>query len=337
VGDNGARLQARTRTSGTEVAGSVLAFPVLTVLAVLAVIIGLAALIKGAVWLVVGASSLALRLGMTPLAVGLTVVAFGTSAPELLVSLVAVLAGRVDVAVGNVLGSNTSNILLILGSAALVRALPATRGALRCDLPVGLLLTAAVIGFGWDGRLVRLEALLLWAVFAGFMVSVLRRKERDASEVPSRVLSLPRSVLWVLAGIVVLVLGAELLVRGAVHLAQAMGASEALIGLTLVAVGTSLPEMATSVVAAQRGETDIAVGNVLGSNVFNVGWVLGFAYLVAPGPVNPLLARFDAPVSALATLALGVGLGWRGRLGRREGVLFLLMYAAYVGFLVWRG
>ncbi len=314
-----------------------LAFPVFTVLAVLAVFFGLAALIKGAVWLVVGASSLALRLGMSPLAVGLTVVAFGTSAPELLVSLVAVLAGRVDVAVGNVLGSNTSNILLILGLSALVRALPATRGALRFDLPVGLLLTAAVIGFGWDGRLVRLEALVLLVLFGGFMVSVLRRSERDACEVPSRVLSLSHSALWVLAGIAVLVLGAESLVRGAVYLAQAMGASEALIGLTLVAVGTSLPEMATSVVAARRGETDIAVGNILGSNVFNIGWVLGFAYLVAPGTLNPLLARFDAPVSALATLALWGVLAWRGRVGRRDGVLFLLMYAVYVGFLVWRG
>lgn len=314
-----------------------LAFPVLTVLAVLAVIFGLAALVKGAVWLVVGASSLALRLGMSLLVVGLTVVAFGTSAPELLVSLVAVLTGRVDVAVGNVLGSNTANILLILGSAALVRSLPATRGALRFDLPVGLLLTGMVMLFGWDGRLTRLEALALLALFAGFMVSVLRRKERDLAEVPTRVLSLPRSVLWVLGGITVLVLGAELLVRGAVHLAQAMGASEALIGLTLVAVGTSLPEMATSVVAAGRGETDIAVGNVLGSNVFNIGWVLGFAYTVAPGPLSPPLARHDAPMAVLAALALGVALAWRGRVGRREGALFLLMYAAYVGFLVWRG
>lgn len=314
-----------------------LGWSVLTVLAVIAVVAGLAALVKGAVWLVVGASSLALRCGLSPLAVGLTVVAFGTSAPELLVSLVAVLTGRADVAVGNVLGSNTSNVLLILGTAALLRALPATRGALRFDLPFSLALTGLVVAFGWDGKVARWEALLLLALFAGFMISVFRRRADGDSEAPSRVLSLPRSVMWVTVGTAVLVVGAELLVRGAVHLAEALGASEALIGLTLVAVGTSLPELATSVVAARRGETDIAVGNVLGSNVFNLGWVLGVAYLVAPGPLSPLLARQDAPVSALAALALGVVLALRGRVGRREGVVFLLMYAAYVGFLVWRG
>lgn len=309
----------------------------LSLLAVLAVALGLAALVKGAVWLVVGASSLALRVGMSTLAVGLTVVAFGTSAPELLVSLVALLAGRADVAVGNVLGSNTSNVLLILGVAALVRALPATSGALRFDLPAGVLLTAMVVVFGWDGRLERAEALVLLVLFAGFMASVVRRRKGISAESPSRVLSLPGSVFSVLAGIVVLLSGAELLVRGAVYLAEAMGASEALIGLTLVAVGTSLPELATSVVAARRGETDIAVGNVLGSNVFNIGWVLGMAYAVAPGPLSPLLARQDAPVSTLAALALGAVLAWRGRVGRREGAGFLLMYAAYVAFLVWRG
>jgi len=315
----------------------VLAFGVLTALAAVAVVVGLAALVKGAVWLVVGASSLALRCGLTPLAVGLTVVAFGTSAPELLVSLVAVLTGKVDVAVGNVLGSNTSNILLILGAAALVRALPATRGALRLDLPFGLLLAALVMVFGWDGAMARGEALTLLVVFAAFMVAVFSRGGGGEGEVPSRVLSLPRSVGSVLLGTGTLLVGAELLVRGAVFLAEAMGASEALIGLTLVAVGTSLPELATSLVAARRGETDIAVGNVLGSNVFNIGWVLAVAYVVAPGPLSPLLARQDAPVSALATVVLGVALALRGRVGRREGVLFLLMYACYVGFLVWRG
>lgn len=331
-------MTKRRRCSGTEVRTKVvLGSAVLVVLATLAVVGGLAALIKGAVWLVVGASSLALRCGLTPLAVGLTVVAFGTSAPELLVSLVAVLTGRVDVAVGNVLGSNTSNILLILGSAALVRALPATRGALRIDLPVGLVLTAVVIAGGWDGRLARWEALLLLTLFAAFVVSVLHRRTADEVEVPARELSLLRSVLWVCGGITALVLGAELLVRGAVFLAAAMGASEALIGLTLVAVGTSLPELATSLVAARRGETDIAVGNVLGSNVFNIGWVLALAYVVAPGPLSPVLSRQDAPVSALAALALGAVLALRGRVGRWEGALFLLMYAAYVGYLIWRG
>lgn len=308
-----------------------------TLLATVAIVVGLAALVKGAVWLVVGASSLALRIGLSPLAVGLTVVAFGTSAPELLVSLVAVLTGRVDVAVGNVLGSNTSNILLILGAAALLRSLPTTSGALRFDLPAGVLLTAMVVVFGWDGRMGRLEALALLVVFAGFMVSVFRRKTGDVGEPPSCVLPLTRSVLWVLAGTAVLVTGAELLVRGAVHLAEALGASEALIGLTLVAVGTSLPELATSLVAARRGETEIAVGNVLGSNVFNLGWVLGMAYVVAPGPLSPLLARQDAPVSAVAALVLGAVLALRGRVGRLEGAAFLLMYSTYVGFLVWRG
>lgn len=295
------------------------------------------ALIKGAVWLVVGSSSLALRAGMSPLAVGLTVVAFGTSAPEFIVSLVAVLAGKVDVAVGNVLGSNISNILLILGLSAVIRPLPVTAGALKVDLPFGLALAGLVALCGWDGALRRGEALLLLAVFAAFMVSVARRRERGEEETPSRVLTLPRSLLWVAGGVVTLVVGAELLVRGAVFLAKAMGASEALVGLTLVAVGTSLPELATSVVAARRNETDIAVGNVLGSNVFNIGWVLGAAYALAPGPISLFMARQDALVAAAATVVLGAALAWRRRVDLWGGLLFLLMYAGYVGFLVWRG
>jgi cation:H+ antiporter len=306
-------------------------------LAVAAVVVGVAALLQGAGWLVGGASSLGLRLGLSPLVVGLTVVAFGTSAPEFIVSLVAVLTGKADVAVGNVLGSNISNVLLILGAAALVRPLPVTAGALRLDLPLGAALAGGVAAFGWNGRLGRGGAAVLLAAFVLFMLTAFRRRwigTRAASVPP---MPLGRSLLELTGGMVGLVAGAELLVRGAVFLAEALGASQALIALTLVAVGTSLPELATSVVAARRGETEISVGNILGSNVFNIGWVLAVAYLIRPGGLDLRLARQDALVAAAASGLLALLFLRRGRLARIEGVVLLATYGAYLAFLIYRG
>ena len=304
---------------------------------VAAVGVGFLALVGGAGWLVRGAAALARRFGLSPLVIGLTVVAFGTSAPELLVSLVSVLTGKGDVAVGNVLGSNTANVLLILGASAMVRPLPSSRSALRVDLPIGLALVAAVAAFGWDGHISRWEAAVLLAGFGVFMVAAFLRRQALDLGGDVRLDSARSSLLRVAGGLAGLVVGAELLVRGATVLARAAGLSEALIGLTLVAVGTSLPELATSVVAAHRGQSEISVGNILGSNVFNIGWVLGLAYLIRPGSIAPVLARHDALVAGGASLLLGVFLAVRHRLGRAEGAVLLGFYALYVGFLFWRG
>ncbi len=302
-----------------------------------AVGLGFLALIGGAGWLVRGAAALALRFGLSPLVIGLTVVAFGTSAPELLVSLVSVLTGKGDVAVGNVLGSNIANVLLILGASAMVRPLPSSRSALRVDLPIGLVLVAGVAAFGWNGSIERWQAALLLAGFGVFMLAAFVRRQAPDLGDEVKPDSTRSSLLRLAGGLVGLVVGAELLVRGAIVLARAAGLSEALIGLTLVAVGTSLPELATSVVAAHRGQTEISVGNILGSNVFNIGWVLGLAYLIRPGSIAPVLARHDALVAGAASLLLGVLLATRHRLGRTEGAVLLGLYAVYVGFLFWRG
>jgi cation:H+ antiporter len=304
--------------------------------AVLALVAGFAALLAGAAWLVRGAAALALRLNISPLVIGLTVVAFGTSAPELLVSLVAVLSDRADVAVGNVIGSNIANVLLVLGLAALVRPLPRPAGALKLDLPLGIAMALAVAALGWNGRLGRLDAGLLLAMFVYFLVTTFVRRRAAETEVVEAPGPLAINIGLAMAGITVLVAGAELLVRGAVVVAVAAGVSEATIGLTIVAVGTSLPELATSVVAARRGETEISAGNILGSNVFNLGWVLAVAYLVRPGELDPVLARQDAPAAALASILLGVLL-LRGPLGRRAGAVLLACYAGYVVLLAVRG
>ena len=309
---------------------------------------GLVLLLLGGSALVRGAADLARAAGLSPLLIGITVVAFGTSAPELAASVVAALRGQGDVALGNVVGSNVLNVLLILGASALVAPLVVAQKLIRVDIPLMVVLSVAVAALGADGRVGRLDGLLLLAAFLGYTVYAVRSARREPDDVrseyeqafgegrPRERSAISLSVGRVLAGLLLLVVGSRLLVGGAVAIARALGVGELLIGLTVVAAGTSLPEVATSILAAWRGERDIAVGNIVGSCIFNLLAVLGLAAALTPGgvPVAPSALRFDMPVM-IAAAAACVPIAFTGhRVARWEGALLLGYYVAYVGFLV---
>ena len=304
---------------------------------VLALAGGLALLVGAASALVRGAAALALRLGLTPLVVGLTVVAFGTSAPELVVSVQAALAGAGGIAVGNVVGSNVANVGLILALAVLVRPIASDPALLRRDLPALVAVTALATVLLWDRALGRGEGAVLVVGLVGYLVWSVwaARREQAAVELPATEPTGPawRDVLFVAGGLGGLVVGADLFVGGAVRLAEAAGVSNAAIGLTVVAVGTSLPELATSVVAAARGEGEMAAGNVVGSNVFNLLGILGVAALVDPLEA-PGLRPVDLAVMAAFTLALVPMMLSGRRLVRAESALLLAGYVAYMAFLL---
>lgn len=333
----------------------------------LLIIGGLVVLGLGADWLVRGASRLATAAGISPLVVGLTVVAFGTSAPELSVSVVSALQGQTDVALGNVVGSNVLNVLFILGLSATITPLAVQRQLVRLDVPLMIGASALVYLMALDLHISRLDAALLAAGLLGYLgLQVVQgRKEGAAAAAARSATPLPedeegdepataageahgdaearrprrrwlRNGLLTLAGLALLVVGSRWFVTGAVTLARSFGLSELVIGLTLVALGTSLPEVATSVMAALKGERDLAVGNVVGSNLFNLLGVLGVAGVVAPDglPVSSAIVGFDLPVMiAVAVACLPVFFSGL-TIARWEGVLFLGYYVAYTAFIV---
>lgn len=310
-------------------------------------VLGLALLVFSADWLVKGASKIAAALGISPLVVGLTVVAFGTSAPELAVSVMSAFKGEAELAVGNVVGSNIFNVLFILGISALIVPLMVNQQLIRFDVPVMIFVSLLVYGLCFDGGLSRVDGIVLFGLCIGYVVFLLNmsKKEKDKgvlSEYEAEYGAAKDDPQWVknlalvVFGVAGLVLGSKWLVDGAVSIAQYFGVSELIIGLTIVSAGTSLPEVATSVVAALKGERDIAVGNVVGSNIFNILTVLGVSSIVAPsGIIVPLQAlNFDMPVMiavALATLPIFF-LGYC--IGRRRGAFFLLFYGAYLAHLI---
>ncbi|RMF87700.1 MAG: sodium:calcium antiporter [Nitrospinota bacterium] len=292
---------------------------------------GIGLLYLGAEWLVRGASTIALRLGVTPLVVGLTVVAFATSAPELLVSLLAALTEQQAISVGNVIGSNIFN-LVILGIAALVRPLQITARTVRAEMPIAFLVSLGFWGLGWDGRIGRGDAVILLVCFLGFLWHCLKtaRTEEVAMEGER---GSPHPWLIATMGLGGLGLGAHLFVRGAVQVSRLLGVSELVIGLTVVAVGTSLPELVTSLIAAYRKVDDISVGNIVGSNIFNILLIVGGCALIRPLPVPPAVLRIDVPMM-LATMLLAFPLMWSGlRLNRWEGIALIVAYAGYVFYL----
>lgn len=305
---------------------------------------GLVLLVLGAEALVRGASSLAARLGVSALAIGLTVVAFGTSAPELAVSVGGALTGVGDVAIGNVVGSNVFNLLAILGASALASALVVKRRIVRLDVPILVGVTALVWLLAWaGGALGRVDGALLVAGMLAYTLWVYRasRGSADAEgiETGGRLRRWPLAVLAVAGGLAALVAGARLLVDAATRIAAAAGVDDLTIGLTVVAAGTSLPELATSLVAAVRGQRDIAVGNVVGSNIFNLLAVLGAAALAAPGglPVAAEVLGTDLPMSLVATLVVLPALVTGLVIARWEGALLLGGYAGYLAVVVLTG
>ncbi len=312
-------------------------------------ITGLVLLVGGAEALVRGASRLAARFGISPLIIGLTVVAFGTSAPETAVSVQASLNGSGDIAVGNVIGSNIANILLILGLSALVAPLVVSRQLVRLDVPVMIGAGLMTFALAWNGSISRLDGivlLMLLVLYTAFLVIASKNEKKRVQtdefadaygvEGAAKPFGWLVQLLLVLVGLGLLVFGSNLLIEGAVALARALGLSELVIGLTVIAVGTSMPELATSLLAVYRGERDIAVGNVVGSCIFNLLLVLGAGAVVSSDglSISPNALAFDIPVM-LAVFAACLPIFFSGyRINRWEGTLFFGYYLAYTLYLV---
>ena len=294
-----------------------------------------------------GSASLAKKLGISALVIGLTVVAFGTSAPELFVNIYSAYHGSADIAIGNIIGSNIANILLILGVAALVKPLKVSSGTAHKEIPFALLAIILVFIMGNDSwidgmafnAITRTDGLALLAMFAIFIFYTFGiAKAAGAGSEKVREYSILVSIALTIGGLLSLVGGGKLVVDSAVVLAKLAGMSEALIGLTIVAVGTSLPELVTSVVATYHGHNDIAIGNVVGSNIFNVFWILGATSLILPLPFNPLV-NVDVLVGVAASMALFLALfiGRRHMIDRWQGAIFVLAYVSYIAYLISRG
>lgn len=302
-------------------------------------VVGLVLLVKGADWLVDGASKLAKSLGVTDLVIGLTIVAFGTSMPEFVVNMVSVADGATDLAITNILGSNIFNTLVILGCSALVCPLVAQRSTVRLDIPLNIVAGVLVLVFVFISSpmepkgLSRIEGLALLVVFAAFLVYTFYTAKADATTTTeSTPFPLWKCVVLILAGLVGLVVGGEMIVKSAVAIARYCGVAESVIGLTIVALGTSLPELATSVVAAFKHNNDIAIGNVVGSNIFNVFFILGTSAIIKHLPVYPGI-EIDAALVAVSALAVWLLLCNKNRsINRWGGALLLVIYAGYLTY-----
>jgi len=297
---------------------------------------GLVLLTIGAEYLVRGAISLANRLGMPPLLIGLTVVGFGTSMPELLVSLQAALGGSPAIAVGNVVGSNTANILLILGTAAVISPIAARIPNLKRDMVMMLASAVIMLGLGYWGIVNIWLGLAMFALLAAYLAWVThtdrRRMTAEEAELVVKIAGWKEAV-FIVGGLIALFFGADLLINAATAIARSFGISEAVIGLTIVAVGTSLPELATSVVAAFRRHAEIALGNVVGSNIFNILGILGITAVVVPVPIETSMASFDIPFMLVVSLALIALILIAGRISRGAGIAMLAIYTSYVVWL----
>ncbi|OGC11651.1 sodium:proton exchanger [candidate division WOR-1 bacterium RIFOXYA12_FULL_52_29] len=319
------------------------------ILAIIYLIIGLVVLIAGAEALVRGASSVSKRAGIQPIVIGLTIVAFGTSAPELIVNLISAFKGTTDIAVGNIIGSNIANILLILGVSTLIVDLKVRRNTTWKEIPFAILAVVALFVLAsdklfdrnWENVLTRIDGLVLLGFFAVFMYyafDMFRRKNVEEPAEEIKTYSTPIAFLLILGGLLFLFFGGQLLVSQAIILAKLAGLSEILIGLTIVAVGTSLPEMATSVIAALKGESDIAIGNVVGSNIFNIFYILGVTCVIKPIPIGDA-AYIDILFCLAVTLILfaAMFIGKKHMLQRWQGGAFIFLYIIYILYLIQRG
>ena len=321
-------------------------------IAVFVVVVGLALLVWGADRFVDGAVAAARNLGVSPLVAGLILVGFGTSAPEMVVSAMAAWGGNTGISIGNAVGSNITNIALVIGAAALMRPLTIHSRLLRRELPILIAAMLVALAMLADGDLGRLDGLVLLCGFAMVVYWMLRAARAPgtaaagdgdalavefAGELSAGSMSTARALAWTAAGLVVLLVSSRRLVWGAVEIAQLFGVSDLIIGLTVVAVGTSLPELAATVSAALKGEDDIAIGNVVGSNTFNILAVLGLPGLIGPGPFAPEVLSRDFPVMialTVAFVAMAYGFRGEGRVNRIDGALLL---GAFVGYLGWLG
>jgi cation:H+ antiporter len=314
---------------------------------VLFFLLGLGALVAGAEALVRGASKIAMSLGISPLVVGLTIVAMGTSSPEVAVSVGAALSGNTDIAVGNVVGSNVFNVLFILGVSALITPLVVHSQIIRQEVPIMIGASVVLAVMVIDGSLSRMEAVMLLVLLVGYMVFLVRQSRAETAEIRDEYAgAVQRNGAWdshwaaqallIAAGLGLLVLGSEWLVNAAVAFARALGVSDLIIGLTIIAAGTSMPEVATSIMAAVRGERDIAVGNVIGSNTFNILGCLGLSGVVSANGLgmSSAVLNFDLWVMLAVAFACLPAFMLRNEIGRRRGLMFLAFYVAYVAYLI---
>lgn len=316
-------------------------------LAAVAVLFGLAVLVWSADRFISGAASVAHYFAMPPLLIGMVIVGFGTSAPEMVVSALAASQGNPGIALGNAYGSNISNIALILGVTALIGPIAVHSQVLRKELPILTVVTGVAAYQLWDGDLSRFDAIVLlllffalmaWTIWQGLQKKVDPLASGIEEELQTLVMPIRQGVIWLVVGMVLLIASSRMLVWGAVEIAHAFGVSDLIIGLTIVAIGTSLPELASSIAAARKGEHDIALGNVIGSNLFNTLAVVGIAGVISPMAVGPEVLQRDVLVMSVLTVSLFVlGYGFKGRPGRinrKEGALLLACYIGYTTYLV---
>jgi cation:H+ antiporter len=314
-------------------------------------VIGFVLLIKGADWLVAGSASVAKKYNISDLVIGLTIVSMGTSMPELIVNVLASSSGASEIAIGNVIGSNIANILLILGVAAMIYPLTIKDSTVFSEIPysiiaillVAFLANAPIFNPDFNLLISQVDGVVLMLFFGLFMAYIIKLTKEGRADMledaPNEMLPMGKSVLFILLGIIGLFLGGKWVVDGAVAIAKEFGLSQNLIGLTIVAIGTSLPELVTSAVAAMKKNTDIAIANVIGSNIFNLLWVLGLSAMISPMKYDPII-NADILVllaaSCLIIFSLMTGRA-KNQIGKPTGIFFIVCYVAYTAFLIWRG
>ncbi len=295
--------------------------------------IGFAMLVKGADWFVDGTSGMARKLGIPQLVVGLTIVAMGTSAPEAAVSITAALKNNAGIAIGNVIGSNILNILIILGVTAVITTVAIQKSTLYVEIPYMLVVTIVLILMGLDGKVSRIEGILLWGMFLIYLAYLYYLAKKGKEEKEEVEESIWKLIVSAILGGAIVVWGSDITVDAATKIAQILGMSERFIGLTIVALGTSLPELVTSVTAAKKGNADIAIGNIVGSNIFNILFVIGTAALIIPVPYTTGFLM-DGVVAIMAGVLLWIAVFWKMELRRSWGIVMLAAYAAYFVYLL---
>ena len=299
-------------------------------------VVGFVMLVKGADWFVDGAAGIAEKFGIPHLVVGLTIVAMGTSAPEAAVSITAALKGNAAITIGNVVGSNILNVLIILGLTAVITAVPVAASTVKIEIPFTLLVTALLWIMGSTGNVVGfLEGVILWTVFVGYLGYLFWMTMKDKAAEGSEKEQKPvwKLVLFTLVGMALIILGSDVTVDAATEIALVLGMSQRFIGLTIVALGTSLPELVTSVSAARKGEADIAIGNIIGSNLFNILFVVGTTALITPVVFEPVFL-IDTLIAAAAVIFLWLSVLRRRILSRTSGIIMLAGYAVYFVYLM---
>ena len=302
-------------------------------LQVLLLAVGFVMLIKGADWFVDGSSGIATKFGIPQLVIGLTIVAMGTSAPEAAVSISAAFSGNADITIGNIVGSNILNILIILGLSSVIVPIAVAPSTIKIETPFMIAITVVMLLLGLDGVVSLIDGIILVVLFIAYLIYLFIVAKKDMNknkdEEKTKEISIVKAIIFAIIGLVLIVLGSNVTVDAATKIATAVGVSERFIGLTIVALGTSLPELFTSVTAARKGNADIAIGNIVGSNIFNILFVVGLSAIIVPVPFDPKFI-FDSIIAIAAGVLLLLCCLWTKKLKRWAGITMLLGYAAYV-------